>query len=147
MNCKEIFQDTLQELLTTSNTTVKALSEGTNIYISALYRFLSGESIPSLKNAEKIAAYFSCSFDYLFGFIDKYKTEQYATVSTPNERFCEFLQNNRLTRYQIHKATGIQENRLADWFHRRRTPSLASLYLVAKAFSCSLDYLAGRDKI
>ena len=83
----------------------------------------------------------------MFGLTDKYIVEQYRTVTTPNERFRTFLQESNLTRYQIYKATGIQENRLADWFHDRRIPSLSSLCAIAKAFSCSLDYLAGRDKI
>ncbi len=147
MNCKDIFQDTFEELLTVRKTTIKALSESTGIFMSALYRYLHGENIPSVKNAIKIADYFSCSLDYLFGLTDECKTEIYNTVSTPNERFRSFLKDNGQTRYQVYKSTGIEQKRLSDWFYGRRTPSLACLYLVAKAYACSLDYLAGRDKI
>ena len=147
MPCKEAFQDSLKELMTVDLIAVKELASSTGIHHSLLYRYLNGESVPTLENATKLAAYFSCSLDYLFGLADARTAEQYQSVATPNERFREFLQATGYTRYHVHKATGIQEKRLADWFHNRRTPSLANLYLIATAFSCSLDWLAGQEKL
>ena len=147
MYYRENFQDTLQELIVARNLTIKTLSEQSGVPLSPLYRFAKGESIPSHENAAKLAAYFACSFDYLFGLTDEYKAEQYTTVCSPNERFRDFLKENNYTRYQVHKATGLEEKRLSDWFHNHRTPSLASLYTIAKNYTCSLDYLAGRSKI
>ena len=147
MDCKELFQDCLQELFVLNNLTVKEASPATQISPQQLYRYMNGESIPSLKNATKIAEYFSCSFDYLFGLTDKYIKEEYKTTTTPNARFRELLKTQGYSRYKIHKATGLEEKRLFDWFHDLRSPSLNNLYTIAKTFACSLDYLAGRDKI
>ncbi|MBQ2740555.1 MAG: helix-turn-helix domain-containing protein [Clostridia bacterium] len=147
MNCKEIFQDSLQELLVVHNLTIKDLSTAASVCLSPLYRYINGESAPSLSNAIKIADYFGCSLDYLFGLDDTYTKDTYRIASTPNKRFREFLKAQGCSRYKIHKATGLEEKLLFDWFHGVRAPSLANLYLIAKTFSCSLDYLAGRDKI
>lgn len=147
MKKDSIFQDTLEELLLSHNLKMGDLAEKTGIAPSRLYSYKRGEDIPSFENATKIAEVFGCSFDYLFGLTDKNKKENYKTSSTPTKRFQELIAQSGLTRYKISKLTGISEAKLSSWYTGRKIPTLSSLYILAKGLSCSLDYLAGRDKI
>lgn len=141
------FQDTLEELLLTNNLDMGDLIEITKISPSRLYSYKRGDNVPSIENATKIASVFSCSFDYLFGLTDEKKKENYKIASTPTKRFQDLVAQSGLTRYKISKLTGIDEAKLSSWYTGKKIPTLSSLYLLAKGLSCSLDYLAGRDKI
>ena len=141
------FQDAFLELLLIHKMDVRALSEKTGISQSRLYAYKSGEHIPSYENAAKISDVFECSFDYLFGLVDERQQERYILTSTPTERFRKIIMESGLTRYKISKLTGITESKLSLWFAGKKIPEHSSLYLLAKNLPCSLDYLAGRDKI
>ena len=144
-NHLNFFGDSLADLLSATGTTVKELSAKTGIGLSRIYDFLSKKHIPSLENAIKIADYFECSLDFLFGFVTDYKPRTYSLRGTVCEQVKNAIDRSGMSRYQIHKRTNIDESQLLRWYSGKQTPSLVSLIALADALGISLDTLAGRE--
>ena len=70
MELLKIFSERLSELLFEKNLTPERFSKIININLSNIYRYLRKESVPELQNSIKIANYFNCSLDFLFGLTD-----------------------------------------------------------------------------
>lgn len=138
------FGDCLKELLADSGMSIKELSEKTKIRLSRLYDFLNKEHIPSLENAIKIADVFRCPLDYLFGFVADFSPQTFTVTGSVSENVKAAMDNSKMTRYQIHKKTNIDESQLLRWYAGKQTPSLVSLITLATALDLSIDTLLGR---
>lgn len=138
------FGDCLKELLADSGMSIKYLSEKTTIRLSRLYDFLNKKHIPSFENAIKIADAFGCPLDYLFGFITDFTPQNFTVTGSVSENVVFAMNNSKLTRYQIHKKTNIDESQLQRWHSGKQTPSLVSLITLADALDIPLDTLVGR---
>ena len=137
------FSERLKELLILNNETVKTVSKNCSITASSLYGYLCGDHIPSLENVHKIADYFECSLDYLFGFSDKKERQNFHAGKTLSERLEQAIFEYKKSRYMIAKDFDFSESQLYRWCHGKSQPSLANLVKLAEALDCSLDFLAG----
>ena len=144
MNHLDCFADNLKELLADSGMSFKALSQKTKIRLSRIYDFLKKEHLPSTENAIKIADIFHCTLDYLFGFVSDFTPQNFTLTGTISENIKIAIDNSKMTRYQIHKTTKIDEAQLQRWYSGKQTPSLISLITLAEALDTSLDLLIGR---
>lgn len=147
MNYCEYFSETLKELIANKGITIKYLSEVTGISLSRLYDFISEKRLPSLENAIKIAEFFHCSLDYLTGFTKEYTPCNFITVALPAERLKTAIDDCGKSRYAICKQMKTDQSQMAKWYNGQQTPSFNSLIKLAYTLDCSLDYLAGREKI
>lgn len=145
INHLNFFGDCLAELLSLTGKSIKELSAATNIRLSRLYDFFNKKHIPSLENAIKIADYFECPLDFLFGFVTDYKPRTYSLRGTVCEQVKNAIDRSGMSRYQLHKKTDIDESQLLRWYSGKQTPSLVSLITLADALDVSLDTLAGRE--
>lgn len=145
MNRLTDFGGCLKNLLLENGITIKELSDITGIKQSRNYDYINAKHYPSIDNTVKIAAAFKCSLDSLFGFSNDYTISDYTVSDAICVRIKKAVDESRLTRFQIHKMTGISEPQLLRWYHGIQVPTLASLVTLVEVLDCSLDYLIGRD--
>lgn len=139
------FADRLKELLEINGLDVKDISEATEIDKSNLYNFLDGKHIPSTENAIRIAMYFQCPLDYLFGFCESFEKSQ-STYSVPVKvRYRQAIDGMKCSRYKLSQISKICQQTLWRWYHGRQTPNLSSLVILSEFLDCSVDFLAGKD--
>ncbi|MEG2453970.1 MAG: helix-turn-helix transcriptional regulator, partial [Clostridia bacterium] len=115
-----------------------------NIDITNIRRYLRKTSIPMLSNAIKIADYFNCSLDFLFGLENENIYHIFKPTSSFSQCFQTVLAENNCSRYKLHKKTKISDQIIDDWFHGVRVPTIDNIIILAKYFNCSIDYLIGR---
>ena len=139
------FSDCLNDILIERNIAVKELSDTSGITDSRLYDFLSGNCVPSVQNAVKLANSLHCTLDYLFGFDEEYDYCQiYVLTSDCSERLRQAINASGKTRYKISKETKVSQQQLHNWYRNKQIPSLVTLVNFADYFNCSLDYLVGK---
>ena len=70
-NCMKEFADCLKDLMKNNDLNVPKLAKELNFKTrGTIYSWLNTNRVPKLDNAIKIANYFNCSLDYLFGKIN-----------------------------------------------------------------------------
>lgn len=139
------FSDCLNDILIERNIAVKELSDTSGITDSRLYDFLSGNCVPSVQNAVKLANSLHCTLDYLFGFDEEYNyCHNYVLTSDCSERLRQAINASGKTRYKISKETKVSQQQLHNWYRNKQIPSLVTLVNFADYFNCSLDYLVGK---
>ena len=139
------FSDCLNDILIERNIAVKELSDTSGITDSRLYDFLSGNCVPSVQNAVKLANSLHCTLDYLFGFDEEYNyCQNYVLTSDCSERLRQAINASGKTRYKISKETKVSQQQLHNWYRNKQIPSLVTLVNFADYFNCSLDNLVGK---
>ena len=139
------FSDCLNDIVIERNIAVKELSDTSGITDSRLYDFLSGNCVPSVQNAVKLANSLHCTLDYLFGFDEEYNyCQNYVLTSDCSERLRQAINASGKTRYKISKETKVSQQQLHNWYRNKQIPSLVTLVNFADYFNCSLDYLVGK---
>jgi len=105
------------------------------------------DSIPTIEVVLRIAKFFDCSIDYLFGLDDSKKLKQYKTynydISKFLPRYLELLKENNISHYKFSLNQPFNESILRHW-QAGRIPRLDILYIIANHFGSSIDYLIGR---
>lgn len=140
------FGERLKELLNYSEIRETDLSLAVGIDISQIRRYLRKECIPTLSNALKLADYFRCPLEYLFGRVDDFTEANYPPCPPFCIVFRTFLKENRCTRYRLSKQIpGLTQSRLNAWIHGRSIPTVENLQRLACHFGCTLDELVGRE--
>lgn len=56
------------------------------------------------------------------------------------KKFVELLQKEKVTPYQVSKATGISQSTLSDWKTGRAKPKADKLLKLAEYFGVTVDY-------
>lgn len=138
------FGERLDELFYENRITPETLAKEAELDLSGIYKYLRNELLPSTENVIKIAEYFNCSVDYLFGLCDVFYVQKFLPYTNFAPNFRRILKKNNCTRYKIHKETKISQQSLHSWFHGIRLPNISNLITLAKYFDCSVDYLLGR---
>ena len=108
-----IFSERLKDLIFDTGKTPRDVAHDIGISKTSLYEYLSGCKTPTLNNLIKIANFFNCSCDYLFGFEDFAENEIFAEVKPFHIRFQEVLKHLDISRYKLEKLTGISESEIA----------------------------------
>jgi len=145
MDTLSIFGDRLNSIMYYSGTTPEVLAQVVTLDVSNIYRYLRKESMPSLGNALKIADYFNCSLDYLFGLSESTFTVKHKQSPLFSICFKNILAVNYCRRYRVHIDTHLAGQSLDDWYNGIRVPSVDSVIVLAQYFKCSLDQLLERE--
>ena len=140
----EDFKDRLKELIEESGLTLRQLSSKIQISTSQLSRYLNG-TIPTLTVAVKIANYFNCSLDFLFGISEKLNGNFKETFDIEKfiDRYQDLLIKSNTTHYKFCQKYTLSESSLRHW-KSGNIPSLENLIFIANTLLSSLDYLVGR---
>ncbi|MEG1510181.1 MAG: helix-turn-helix transcriptional regulator [Clostridia bacterium] len=145
MDIMSIFSERLSDLMLDNKTTKQMLAVNLGIDITNIRKYLRKTSLPILANAIKIAGFFGCSLDFLFGVDDENYFLQETVLNPFSVNFKAILKAKNCTRYKLNKATKISQQSLDDWYCGKRQPNIENLITLAKYFDCSLDFLVGRS--
>ena len=136
------FQERLEELLLSANISRLKLSKILNISPTTINGYFNNGYYPQINFAIRLADYFNCSLDFLFGLSDNKSN----TNSNPAPFFDNFEYLLCLNKIPIAKA--LRELKMSEYNYYRwkngRFPKTVNLIEIAKYFSVSIDYLIGR---
>ncbi len=144
MDFLEIFSDRVKQLMTEKDIKEKDLSNETGVELSCLYAYLRQSSFPSLGNAIKLASFFKCSLDYLFGFADDFEKRDFILSDSIATRFKTVLKEEKISRYRLSNELSVSQSTLSLWHSGKIQPKLESLLHLCRKLGVSLDFLAGR---
>lgn len=143
----ETFSEILNDLVIDSGLSLRQIGINSGIDSAQYSRYLHG-SYPSIPVALRIALYFDCTLDYLFGVEEKKGTGKYKTaeydIPTFLKNYQELLRLNKTTHYQLAKKHGFSEAVIRGWKYYGKQPSMEMLVLIANELSGSIDELIGR---
>lgn len=86
-----------------------ALANEINCNRHSINYYLKG-SLPSLEIAIRLANYFNCSIDLLFGIVDEDCTTNFRPAPPFSEWFPQLLKEYNISRYKLHFKTHVSEN-------------------------------------
>ena len=142
----EDFSEILKELISETKMSLRQLMLESGVTAMQYSRYLK-DSIPTIDVVLKIAKFFNCSIDYLFGLDDKRNSNGYKTynydISKFLPRYLNLLKNSNLTHYKFSKNQPFNESIIRHW-KAGKVPRLDIIYIIANYFDSSMDYLIGR---
>lgn len=142
----EQFRENLKDLIDETNLSLRQLEKASGVSAMQYSRYLR-DSIPTIDVVLRIAKYFNCSIDYLFGLDDKRNIKQYKTydydISKFIPRYLELLKQNNISHYKFSQNQPFNESIIRHW-QSGRIPRLDIIYIIANYFDSSIDYLIGR---
>lgn len=140
------FQETLREFIDLSEFhSLNDFAKAVGISRSSISKWLADQTLPSPESAIKLADFFHCSLDYLFGLSDKTDYKKGSSRSGFLERFTLLSAKSGITDYTISKHCKISSGTVAKWRYHGNLPQIPKLIRLAELFGCSLDYLVGRS--
>lgn len=143
----EKFIDILNDLIIEKNLSLRKLASESNISAIQYSKYLKG-SIPTIPVAVRMANYFNCSIDYLFGINNDNNIKIFKDydLSVFVDRYTSLLKINKTTHWKFSKKYGLSESSLRHW-KAGDIPTIESLIIIATNLSCSIEYLIGRTDI
>lgn len=137
MEFKERFKNFLEDY----EITAKNLGDQLGIDHSSIYLYLQG-SLPNIENAVKLANYFNCSLNYLFGldaYPDEYRFNKTFEISSFFRKYKNILQEKGLTHYRVSKDLGLGNSSFQKW-KSGSAPKIETLIKLSKYFDCPVDF-------
>lgn len=117
------------------------MSREIDVPSSSLNGYFNYGYLPTMETAKKLAKYFDCSLDYLFGFDDKMKNNN--KNDKPFVENLEFLLKQRkISVYRLMKDLKMSEYNFCRW-KKGMQPKTINIIDVAKYFDVPVDYLVG----
>ncbi len=140
------FIEILKDLIDDSGMTLRKLAEESEVSAMQYSRYLRG-SIPTINITLKIAKYFNCSLDYLFGLDENKNHKKFNSYNYDISKFIEnyekLLKTNKITHYKFAQSQEFNESIIRHW-KSGKTPRLDVVYIIAKNLGGSIDELIGR---
>ena len=137
------FADTLKELIFESGKSLRTIESESGIPSSQLSRYLK-TTIPKLEISLKLANYFNCSLDYLFGLSDtkgKFYAKYDITKFVP--RYLKLLEDNGTTHWKFSHENNFSESCIRQW-KNGQIPKMETIVIIAENIGASIDYLIGK---
>ena len=135
------FEERLSELLEENNLSRLKLANIINITSTTINGYFNKNYYPTIDIAIKMANYFNCSLDYLFGLTDKRNK-----VNLNNQDFLHnfnlLLNENKLSISKAMKNLQMSEYNYYRW-KKGMFPKTNNLVDIAKYFGTSIDFLVG----
>lgn len=141
------FAEKLKSLINSREMSMRTLSKEVGISDSQISKYANGSYEPSVANAIKLANYFDCSLDFLFGIDDinkKHPLTKSANVDIFKPRFLGLIDKNNTNINKISKNTNINRNCIYKWLASATLPKTGILVLLANELHTSMEYLVGR---
>lgn len=139
------FQERLNELLEENNLSRLKLSKILNISATTINDYFNKGYYPRIDIAIKMAKYFNCSLNFLFGLSDEIQNND-----KNNNLFIENFQN-LLKIHNLSIAKALKNLQMSEYDYYRwkagQFPKTSNLIDIANYFDVSIDYLVGRSDI
>lgn len=134
--------EVLEEFVIKEDCSYSELARRIGISNSQIIRYKNGV-LPKFKQAIKIANYFKCSLNFLFGFSNDFKK-----LTTPLifddynfiNKYTNLLEQNKISHYELSKKIDICETSLTFW-KKHNIPTTSAVLEIANYFSVSIDFL------
>ena len=139
------FSESFNELLLQHNIAPSAFAKIIGCGKGTVSRYQNGQKLPSLDLLLRMADYFQCSTDYLLGLETEIYTNVFNPVLSFQERLPLFCRALGITKYQIEHKAHIAQSAIYKWQNGTGVPSVESLYKIATAFNCRIDFILGRS--
>lgn len=139
------FQERLQELLDERKLNRLQLSKIIGISSTTINGYFNNDYYPQIDIAIKMAQFFECSLDYLFGLSDE------RIFTNKNKR--PFIENlhNLIKINKLSIANTLSDLKMSEYNYYRwkkgMFPKTSNLIEIAKYFDVSIDYLIGRSEV
>lgn len=141
-----IFPKILKELMDEKPVDAKSLTKYLELSdASIIYRWLKGELGLLLPTAVKVAEYFNCSLDYLFGRSDDYGIGNYRQCPSFDIQFRKVIDEQEVSQYRLVKDKVIYGGNIDSWLNKKQVPHIETIIKLADYLKISLDYLVGRE--
>ena len=135
------FQERLSELLEENNLSRLKLANSIGITSTTINDYFNKNYYPKIDIAIKMAKFFNCSLDYLFGL-----TEERNNANLNNQEFLYnfnlLLNKNKLSISKAMKNLQMSEYNYYRW-KKGMFPKTNNLVDIAKYFGTSIDFLVG----
>lgn len=138
------YGDRLQEFLDEQNLKVADFANSLGVHRSVVYGWLKNHSYPTLDKLITIADMFSCSIEYLLGYIDVDNEHVFKKCERFGDRIRKLMKERKVSKYRLIKDKVCNPGNFTDWQKRHSQPTLASLNKLAEFFKMSIDELVGR---
>ena len=136
-----LFQDILEDLIEEKGLSLRKLALESNVSASQYAKYLKG-IIPSIEVSIRIANYFKCSLDYLFGLNNNNNYSKKLEINLDNfvNKYENILKESKLTHWKFAKKVNLSESCLRHWKYGQ-IPKMESIILIAKNLPTSIDFL------
>ena len=133
------FQERLQDLLIENSLSRLQLAKHIGVTSETINGYFNRNLYPEIKIADKMAKFFNCSLDYLFGLSEDVKNGDKNNL-TFIETLDKLMKDNNLSIAKTMKNLNMSEYNYYRW--KKGTKPLTSvLIMLAKYFNVSVDYL------
>lgn len=96
--------------------------------------------------AIKLADYFHCTLDYLFGRTDVDSSFVKTKDCPPFDvQLRKVLAEQNISQYMLLKNEAVFRGNLNSWLNQKRVPHIESIIRLANYLNVSMDYLVGRE--
>ena len=138
------FYEKLSSLMEEKELSINDLAEKLNLKTTTIYTWKQKEILPSLTNAVKLADYFNCSLDYLFG--NKLLEDNVKFKKCPpfDEQLKLIMEKQKITQYKLIKDKMSSSQNFHRWFVKKSVPNMTTIIKWAEYFNLSLDEFVGR---
>ena len=135
--------DVLKDLVAQSGKSLRTIGIEADIPNSQLSRYVRN-TIPQYEVSLKLAKYFDCSLDFLFGLSEnKGKFYKNYDIKKFLPRYLKLLEDNKTTHWKFSHKYNMSESGLRKWKHGI-IPKMETIAIIAESFGCSIDYLLGK---
>ena len=135
------FQERLQELLEENNLSRLQLAKSLNISSTTINGYFNNGYYPNIEIAIKMANYFNCSLDFLFGLSDINDFSN-RNKKTFFENLKSLIKSSGISIAQTMKNLKMSEYSYYRW-RDGLVPKTINLIDLAKYFDVSIEYLLG----
>lgn len=138
------FQESLNDLLKETGISRLKLAQTINISSTTINGYFNKDYYPQIEIAIKIAKFFDCSLDYLFGIS--------SSRELVNKNTKSFFENFNFLLKQSNKsiAKTLKELQMSEYnYYRWKSgdfPKTVNIIAIANYFDVSIDYLIGYTK-
>ena len=139
-----VFKDIIDDYITIEDITLNQFSERIDISSSSLYDWINLGRLPSINFIVKVADFFNLSVDYLLGLREDAHFLTSKTTATFIERINILRSKNGISKYKLAIKVNIGNSAVSKW-DSGKYPKIETLIAIANCFSCSIDYLIGRE--
>ena len=137
-----MLKEVLADFLIDENCSKRELAKRIGVPNSQFASYFLGVP-PKIESAIKIANYFHCSLDYLFGLEEQlFKTEKALVLDRYSfaEKYLGLLEKRGVSHYAVCNAIMISEKNLSFW-KKHNLPTTENIVKIAEYFGVSIDYL------
>lgn len=105
-----------------------------------------GDNISNLTHLDKLALYFNCSMEYLFGRTEDLGHGKYVEMKPFDKQLKKIRLEKGITQYQmIYKDSICSSNNFHKWNKLKSVPTPETVVKLADYFNVTVDYLLGRE--